>query len=762
MKALRLPRFDPYGLIIFAAGVLVLIGSLVRHLPERLEAILYFVPEGTARRVLFVLGLLLLYMSEQVAWRKKNAWRLTVALLIGLIIFSLARRFEPVQILTYCAVLALFLSARRKFVVENDLTSFRRSLVTATLQLIGAFTVIGIIFVLLDQREFGRHLTTLQTLRVTADALFGNPLPYSLDPTRYDRVLIDLLRLTVITSFVLLLINLFRPLRFRAHTSRLARMHAQTILEAHGQDSEDFFKLYPEDKHYFFYGESFVPYTVKNGVALVLDGASGKSVDLHHVRPAFAEYCRINGWRIAVIHCSGNEASAWEPWGIETLQIGSEAILETEAFLEKTIRNKHFRYVTNRARKDDLSVTWWQPPLSDPQIASLKNISDGWIASGRQEYSFVMAPFTAAYLRTCQVAVLTSGKTPIAYVNVLPTYGPPDTASIDHMRSVPDTSSVAMHYLFAEIIRHVHTQGFTRFNLGFVPLAKLETDSLKLTNRLLTVLRRVGSRFYSSAGLEQFKGKFEPQWSPRFLAYQGGIRQLPLTANAIRQAIAYKDTAYTAGRSHIVPIVLIALAGLCYASFPFAWFLNRPYAFHGLTSALGGEGQPYAWLFNISDIVSGALTIAILSWLRFRRRPHQSSLLRLTLDLALVSSLCTAFAALVPMPHQFASLDGQLKLSLLRDPVIVLHGLISFINSAAFVAAAVLWAIYWRRRDGHLWRRLFTALVIFLSTVGFVIGQVIPGLADTIQRSFITMYAVWFVLFVVDILTVHQRSTDPQ
>lgn len=72
MRRPRLPRFDPYWFSTFSVGVLVLAGSFLPRMPERLEALYYFVPEGTARRVLFVIGLLLLYLSEQIARRKKN------------------------------------------------------------------------------------------------------------------------------------------------------------------------------------------------------------------------------------------------------------------------------------------------------------------------------------------------------------------------------------------------------------------------------------------------------------------------------------------------------------------------------------------------------------------------------------------------------------------------------------------------------------------------------------------------------------------
>jgi phosphatidylglycerol lysyltransferase len=756
MKRLRTLRVDFYGLLLLYVGVMALLEVFVRHIPERLEPVFYLVPEGVAWQVLFTLGLLLVYLSAQISRRKRNAWYATVALLTALLVFSLSHRFLPVQILSYLGVLVFFLLHRREFAVRSDSDSFRRGVRLALLQVAVAIGLTGLIFAVLDQREFGRHLTTIQTLHFTYDALLGNPLPQQVGVTHYDRTLIDLLRLTGVASAIMLLWSLFRPLRIGGSSTAGLRAQAAAILTAYGNDPEDFFKLYPEDKHYFFYGESFVAYTVKHGVALVLDGSCGRQADTVRLRKAFAEHCRTNSWYIALVHSSKAEAKAWAAYGMETMQIGSEAIIDSSEFTATTLRNKHFRYVFNRARKDELGVEWWQPPLTTTQLHRLRYISDAWVHSGRQEYGFLMAPFHHEYLQRCTVAVLKAGDKPVAYANLIPSYGVNKTASIDHMRSLPETSSVAMHYLLAQCINRTHTDGFSHFNLGFVPLAKLTTESLKLTNRLLAIGRRLGSRFYSSAGLEQFKGKFEPDWSPRYLAYQGGLRQLPLVANALRQAISYRPPRRR--KPYVVlPVTLITIAGLCYASFPFAWFLNRPYAFSGLTSALGGEGQPYAWFFNISDIVSGVLTIAVLCWLHRFWRPH-SKTLRLTLNVAIFSALCTSLAALIPIPHEYKVLDGHITFSLLHNPMIVLHGLASFCNSFAFVVAAVLWAIHWRRTDGHLWRQLFVGFMLLLSTVGFVVGQIVPGLAGTIQRAFITLYAVWFVLLTVDVLTVNQKQ----
>ena len=56
-------------------GVLGLTGSLLSRVPELLKALFHFVPEGTARRILFVTGLLHYFLSKlRAAKRIVKSW----------------------------------------------------------------------------------------------------------------------------------------------------------------------------------------------------------------------------------------------------------------------------------------------------------------------------------------------------------------------------------------------------------------------------------------------------------------------------------------------------------------------------------------------------------------------------------------------------------------------------------------------------------------------------------------------------------------
>ena len=44
-----------------------------------------------------------------------------------------------------------------------------------------------------------------------------------------------------------------------------------------------------------------------------------------------------------------------------------------------------------------------------------------------------------------------------------------------------------------------------------------------LWNRVGAFAFRYGEHFYNFQGLRQFKGKFDPEWRPKYLVYPGGL-----------------------------------------------------------------------------------------------------------------------------------------------------------------------------------------------------------------------------------------------
>jgi phosphatidylglycerol lysyltransferase len=95
-----------------------------------------------------------------------------------------------------------------------------------------------------------------------------------------------------------------------------------------------------------------------------------------------------------------------------------------------------------------------------------------------------------------------------------------------------------MDFLFLELMLWGAAQGYHWFNLGMAPLSGLGSDKLApLWERAGALVFRYGDQFYNFEGLRKYKAKFDPVWTPRYLACPGGLA-LPVILADIAALVA--------------------------------------------------------------------------------------------------------------------------------------------------------------------------------------------------------------------------------
>ena len=81
-----------------------------------------------------------------------------------------------------------------------------------------------------------------------------------------------------------------------------------------------------------------------------------------------------------------------------------------------------------------------------------------------------------------------------------------------------------MDALFGNIMQWGKAEGFHWFSLGAAPLSGLENRRLaSLWNRVGGFVYDHGEQFYHFEGLRAYKQKFDPVWTPEYLACPGGL-----------------------------------------------------------------------------------------------------------------------------------------------------------------------------------------------------------------------------------------------
>lgn len=78
-----------------------------------------------------------------------------------------------------------------------------------------------------------------------------------------------------------------------------------------------------------------------------------------------------------------------------------------------------------------------------------------------------------------------------------------------------------MDFLFLSLFQWAKEEGYHYFNLGMAPLSKVgKSYYARDMESMAALLYDHGSSLYSFEGLYQFKNKYKPVWSPKYLVYK--------------------------------------------------------------------------------------------------------------------------------------------------------------------------------------------------------------------------------------------------
>lgn len=207
-------------------------------------------------------------------------------------------------------------------------------------------------------------------------------------------------------------------------------------------------------------------------------------------------------------------------YGYDFMKFGETAQVSLDEFTTEGKHGKKFRTVVNKLENKGYHFQVLQPPFDKKMLNTLKEISDSWL-DGRQEKGFSLGYFDEKYIQLAPIALVSDEEDNIqAFVTFLASNGP-NEASIDLMRyDLKTAPNGIMDYLFVKLLLHFKEEGVTYFDLGMAPLSNVGTEKHSfLQEKVAYLIYAFTNRFYSFSGLRQYKQKFNPIWSPRYVAY---------------------------------------------------------------------------------------------------------------------------------------------------------------------------------------------------------------------------------------------------
>ncbi len=503
-----------------------------------------------------LIGISVIYLSTLLRRRKRTAWLVSViafVLYLGIGITTFFGRLDDRMsgiyfirsILLPIIILIFLFTFRKLFIVKSDIQGFRFAL-RIILILMSVTIIYGVAgFELLDTKDFHQEIGWQTGLHYTVDQFnltTNKPIhPY----TRRARVFVDSLSFISLMALIYAAFSLFQPLRSRFTDQSLAREKLSSLLHDYGAESEEFFKVWPHDKQYYFdeSGQSGLAFHVYHGVALCLSDPIGNKQRYKDLLSGFMNLCFNNDWLPAFIHTSDTYIPIYEDKGFSCQKLGQEAVVDIEKFNSELRDSKYFRQILNKFNKQDYKFELLEPPHHQAVIDRLTAISDDWLSKGgRSERGFAMGYYTPEYMQQCQIAIARDAAGTIqAFTNTVPADFDKEEATYDLLRQSNKSLSNVTDYLLMNLMDDLGTKGFKRLNMGLSALAGLDEEDNEKQSILDNVLKFAysnGDRFYSFSGIYRFKSKYDPEWHDKYVVYKGGIRGFSRTMTALTRCMS--------------------------------------------------------------------------------------------------------------------------------------------------------------------------------------------------------------------------------
>lgn len=484
----------------------------------------------------FASGAFTLFLAITMRRRKRAAWILNSVLAwVFLLLFALAIAVDPEirahaqnwvsLVLTAAFVLALVLG-RREFYAKGDRSNPKLAAgVAAGGLLVTSLLAAALVSVTNTSRG---HSTFLERWRygvMRLVSLAGDESRFTgISTPGWVDVTINVL------STLLLLAVLYAAFRSRRAVDPLTEddeERLRALLARQGdRDSLGYFSLRREKSVVWSpTGKAAVVYRVVGGVSL----ASGDPIGDPEawpgaIDPWLAE-AREHGWIPAVMGASEEAGTIYARHGLDALELGDEAIVETDDFTLDGRAMRTVRQAYNRVKRAGYEVRIRRHEDIPPaEMDVLVQRADDW-RDGATERGFSMALGRLGDTADgrCVMLECTDGQGALRAVLSFVPWGPKGL-SLDLMRRDRDSENGLMEFMVIELLQSAKEIGITQVSLNFAMFRSVFERGSKLgagpVLRLWRSLLSFFSRWWQIESLYRANAKYRPIWEPRFMLFE--------------------------------------------------------------------------------------------------------------------------------------------------------------------------------------------------------------------------------------------------
>lgn len=538
-KGNMLLRVAP-ALLLFVLGIINIVSVLTPALGYRVRLLKEFLPLETihvSNYMVFILGLLAIINSAFLFRGLKNAWRFAILLCVLSLIGNLTKAIDYEEAsVAFFGLLVLWFTRKQYYIKHNK--RLQRFGIETSLIILASVIIYGVIgFYFLDKRHFGIDFSLFESIKHT----FLNFILLDVDSlqprTRFGSVFLDTIHISGMISIGLLFYALIKPYFVTIKQDDEDFLKAKKIIEKFGSSPVDYFKT-SEDKLFYFgdQAEGLISYRVAGSFAIVLDepvcaGTPEKLALLEE----FEGFCFESGLKSAYYRVEENSLQLFNEIGKKSLIIGQEAVIDLQQFTLEGKDKKSMRNGLNSIVKKGLKPVIHQPPIKDGLLQKLKFVSNEWLkVTNREEIVFTQGMFEWEKLKQQTIITIENEDEQVfGFLNIIPDYAP-NEATYDLIRKTEDAPGGVTDALIIALIEHCRSQNIKCLNLGLAPLSGIE-EAKDLPEKTLKFAYEKFQQFRHYRGLRDFKEKFSPRWSNKYLIYENhyDLISLPKALNKV-------------------------------------------------------------------------------------------------------------------------------------------------------------------------------------------------------------------------------------
>lgn len=504
---LALQQSLPYlfSLLMLVSGAMLLLSGTTPAEADRLAWLIDILPISmieTSHVLASMTGLLILVMARAVRLKLRSAYYATLILLVVGALASLLKGGDYEEAIILITMVCLLLPAKSMFYRPSHLgqVGITTQWALAIIVILGVATWLG--FFSYREVEYSHDLWWKFELQSDASRFLRSTLA-------------SVMLLCAIFAFFFI-----RRSRFKPHSPDKEEMACADLLVRQSRDSNQFLAL-TGDKH-FFWNDSktgFISYVTSDKYWIAIGDPCGPTMVQDELLWQFREAADRFGAKLVFYRVRPEMLPMYLDLGLTLVKLGEEAIVDVTSFSLRGQARASLRHAYNKMQKDGWQFSVVPRDSVGEILDTLAAISDEWLSTkNTREKGISLGFFSRDYLLRSDVAVISKEDKIVAFANLWK----PDNKnelSIDLMRYSKDAPNGTMEYLTICLMLWAQEQGYKDFNLGMAPLSGLEYHTLApLWHKIGSSVFRYGNEFYNFQGLRAYKDKFDPEWTPRYMA----------------------------------------------------------------------------------------------------------------------------------------------------------------------------------------------------------------------------------------------------